>query len=264
MIEFIEYKEAKIRYETKGSGQVVVLLHGYLESIEIWQEFGDDLATFFSVIAIDLPGHGESESFANIITMDAMADAVAHCLEYLNVTDCIMIGHSMGGYVTCAFAEKYPKILKGFCLFHSTPFADNDEKKTNRNREIGLVLQGKKELIYNINIPRVFADDNLEKLHQKVSFGIEIAKKTSDQGIIAALEGMKQRPDRQHVFEKTDLPVLFIIGEKDNYIPVNAMDQVIEKTKNKQVVYLRDSGHLGFIEEKNESLSAIIKFYKNI
>jgi pimeloyl-ACP methyl ester carboxylesterase len=265
MIDFINYKDSKVRYKVTGNGQeIVVLLHGYLESLDIWQDFGENLSDFYTVISFDLPGHGQSEAYGNIITMEGMADCISHCLKQLKIEKVIMVGHSMGGYVTMAFADKYPENLSGLCLFHSTPFADNDEKKSNRNREIGLIKQGKKELIYNVNIPKVFAEDNLEKFAEQLLFGIEIAKNTSDQGIIAALEGMKLRSDKSHVLIEGNIPTLFIIGEKDQYIPSDALDEIITLTKNKMVLRLKNSGHMGFVEEKQEALLTVIKFIKSL
>lgn len=260
MDNYTAFRDAKIRYQDKGTGTPVVLLHGYLESIEIWGEFAEELANHCRVISIDLPGFGLSECIGKIHTMEMMADAVNEVISELNLGKFILVGHSMGGYVSLTYAEKYSERLAGLCLLHSTPFQDNDEKKQNRNREIGLVLQGKKELIYELNIPRAFADCNLAPFAPFVDFGKNIAKNTSDQGIIAALEGMKQRADKRDFLKNTNIRVLFFIGLLDNYISPDSMEEVVNLPVNAEVVYLEKSGHMGFIEEKIQTLYSLVKF----
>ena len=189
----------EVRYFDEGTGTPVILLHGYLESLEIWNPFTEKLSKTFRVICPDLPGHGHSGIIGSTHTMDLMALIIRELLIKLSVDKCVIIGHSMGGYVTLAFAENYPAHMKGYSLFHSVPFPDTEEKKYNRNREIELVRQGKKELLINTNIPKGFADHNLDRLKPEVERAKKIGRKTPDAGIIAMLEGMKCRPNRSAV-----------------------------------------------------------------
>jgi pimeloyl-ACP methyl ester carboxylesterase len=178
---------------SEGEGIPIVLLHGYLESLHIWDDFAALLQNHCRVIRMDLPGHGKSGIVAGIHTMEIMAESVIAILDALSVDTFFLAGHSMGGYVALAVAESNIKRLRGFCLIHSTPFSDTEEKKTNRDREIKLVQHGKKDRIINVNIPKGFADDNLEKFRIEVEKAKLIAYETSEEGIISALEGMKQR-----------------------------------------------------------------------
>jgi len=264
MISFIEYRDTDLRYLDTGEGDVVVLLHGYLESIEIWEGFLDDLADHYRVVAVDLPGHGESGILCKVNTMTVMADAVKHVLDYLDIHRAVIIGHSMGGYATLAFAEIYPEITLGFVLFHSHGLPDTEEKKANRDREIELVRSGKKMQIVNVNIPRAFADENLEKFAREVQSAKEIAASTPDEGIICTLEGMKIRTDRRHVLKESIVPVMIIAGRKDNYIPFEMAATHFNLAKKTDILILEHSGHMGFIEEKDKSLHGLLKFLKKI
>jgi len=254
----------KINYRIEGSGQPVVLLHGYLESLDIWDGFAESLALDHQVIRIDLPGHGKSETLAGIHTMDLLAEVVIHILQQENIKKPVLAGHSLGGYVTLAFVEKYAWYLSGFCLFHSHPLADTDEVRENREREISLIWEGKKHLIYQVNVPKAFALENQEKFRKEISRAIEIAKNTPDEGIIAMLKGMMQRPDRRNILENPPLPGLWILGEKDRYIPYERMKSVIKPGKGLQVVSLKNSGHMGFIEEKKPSLDVMTGFLNTL
>lgn len=259
MDKFLTLGNIRIRYKTFGEGKPLLLLHGYLEALESWDEFAPGLADAYQVITVDLPGHADSTNRSPINTMDDMADGVYSILRHLKIEKTVLVGHSMGGYATLAFAEKFPDKLAGFCLFHSSPLADNEEKLAARDREIQLVREGRKNLLYNTNIPKMFANDNLEKFKDKVNRAREIAAKTNEDGIISALEGMKLRPERTEVLD-TGVPKLFILGKKDNYINYDMMYDVLKNHKNSEIVTLENSGHMGFVEEKEQSLQVIKDF----
>ncbi len=264
MISTVEYHDTFLRYSDLGYGEPVVLLHGYLESLKIWDGFADELSEEYRVICIDLPGHGRSGVFSAIDTMAIMADAVKHVLDFLGIGRAVIIGHSMGGYATLAFEDFYPEVTIGFGLFHSHALADPEDKKVNRDREIALVKAGKKQQIINVNIPNAFATDNREKFADKIEWASQIALATPDQGIILALEGMKARPDRRDVIKKSTVPLLVVAGKKDNYIPFEVYQQHFNLAANTDVVILENSGHMGFIEEKEKSLEGIRIFLKKI
>ncbi len=250
-IKNIKINSANIRFSDKGNGNCVVLLHGYLESFEIWNGFADELSKKFRVVAIDLPGHGKSVAFSGEASVEQMAEAVEAVLDYLKINKAVFIGHSMGGYATLAFAEMWPEMLAGIGLFHSVSWADLPEKREARDREIELVKEGKKNLIINLNIPKGFADNNLEIFKTEVERAKRIASETTEVGIIAALNGMKTRKDRTFILEKVEVPVFFAIGKKDNYIPIEKLMALTTLPKQKHITLFENSGHMGFIEEKD-------------
>lgn len=256
----MDFKGAVINIVDEGTGIPVVLLHGYLESSEIWKSFSVKLRQFFRIIRIDLPGHGDSGILQKIHTMEQLAEVTRFVLDALFIDKCVLIGHSMGGYVTLAFKELYPERLLGFSLFHSTPFPDTLEKKQARDREIELVKQNKKDLIISSNISNVFADDNLHLLKEDVERVKEIARCTSDEGIVASLEGMKLRPARQEVIKNSRIPYLIILGQKDKHIPFEDLKSKLEINQMGELKALKNSGHIGFIEEPEESANMIKSF----
>jgi pimeloyl-ACP methyl ester carboxylesterase len=260
----VKFKNANLHYRDEGNGNTIVLLHGYLESMDIWGSFKDELSRYYRVVTIDLPGHGKSDTVCEIHTMEIMADAVEIVLNYLDIGRAVIIGHSMGGYVTLAFAEIFPEKTVGLGLFHSHGFADSEEKKVNRDREIELVESGKKMQIFKINIPRAFANDNLRRLSDEVKRSGEIALATSEEGIVCALKGMKIRPDRRKILMESVVPVLIIAGKKDNNIPFGIYEQHFNLAPKTDVLILENSGHMGFIEEKEKSLEGILKFLQKI
>lgn len=262
MRKSIKIREGEIVYYDRGKGELIILLHGYLETSQVWDEFINGLSEQYRTIAIDLPGHGDSSVFGREHSMDLMADAVKNVMDAEGLDKAMLTGHSMGGYVALAFVEKYPQRLHGYCLFHSHPFADTEEIIANRKREIKIVESGKKDIIYPVNIPRMFADFNVEKFRGAVERNKDIASGISEEGIIAVLNGMISRPSRLHVLEKGEVPLLFILGEHDNYIPCKEVKDRIKMPAKGEILVLEKSGHMGFVEERDKSLRAIMNFYQ--
>ncbi len=262
MKKSIKHRDVNIAYNDKGTGDAIILLHGYLESSEVWDDFVPGLAQRYRVIAIDLPGHGHSSVSGNEHSMEFMADAVKAVIDHENIGPSMMVGHSMGGYVTLAFLEKHPFFLRAYCLFHSHPYADTDEITGNRKREIRVVQSGKKDLIYPVNIPRMFADFNTGRFSEELERHKEIASDIPAEGIIAVLNGMIHRPSRHELLEKGDIPLLLILGRYDNYIPFEEMKSRIRLAHNAELLVLERSGHLGFVEEREKSQAAIMDFYR--
>lgn len=254
----VVFKGAEAVYQDTGVGDVLFLLHGYLENRDIWSEFIPLLKPKFRIIALDIPGHGESGKWGNKHAMDDLASLVMFIINHEKIEKIFLAGHSMGGYITMAFAELYRERLKGYILFHSTCFADSEEKRLNREREISLVKCGKKNQIINVNIPKGFASDNVKRLKASITWAKSIARDCDEDGIIALLNGIKERTDRSHVLAMPDVPVLLIGGKKDNYIAVEVFRKMSEIASHAAVVLLEDSGHMGFIEEPEISAEKII------
>ena len=264
MNKFLTIRNKKIHYIDIGQGYPIVLLHGYLESLAIWGKFAIQLSNKFRIIAFDIPGHGKSETLAEKHSMEMLAECVYDTLKLMKINQCLMIGHSMGGYVTLMVHHLYPELLSGFSLFHSHPFADTVETRKNRMREIDLVKNGKKDILAKVNIPNAFAQKNLVDLKDEVDRSKAIAIQTSDKGIIANLYAMMNRPDFSDELAKTSKPFLLIAGKHDNYIPFDTMISRIKLPKNTSLCLLENSGHMGFIEEKEKSVVYIDRFFDNI
>jgi pimeloyl-ACP methyl ester carboxylesterase len=260
-LKTVVFNNKSISFTDQGRGRTLVLLHGFTESGKIWKEFSKKLCNDFRVIVIDLPGHGKSDGVADVHTMELQAEVVHHVLEARKIRECIMVGHSMGGYVTLAFAAKHPEMLRGFCLFHSHSFPDTTQDKEIRDRTIRLVQENKLSFITQF-IPGLFPVEAREKYEKEIGQLIRRAGKMQKENIIAALEGMKERYDQCHILKTTSLPVLFILGLKDGKAPQARLWEMISMPANSESLILRDSGHMGYIEEPVRTLEAIRSFAK--
>lgn len=254
------FNSNKISYFDIGKGNIVVLLHGYLETKEVWSSFAETLSKNFRVIALDVPGHGKSDVVAETHTMQLMAQCVNSLLTHLKIETCTLVGHSMGGYVMLSFVDLYPEKVERFVLFHSSVYADTDEKKKNRLREIEFIENGKLELIVNTNLPNTFATDNLEKFSNEINDLKRHAKKHDPKGVCAILRGMMERTDRQEMVKKFAKPMLFIFGKKDNYISIEVGQKMAQLSSRICTQWLENSGHMGFVEEQELSGQIIKDF----
>jgi len=255
MIKYTTFRKAKIRYSDEGNGRAIVLLHGFPENLEVWEEFSAKLAKGFRVIAIDLPGLGESENIGYVHTMELMAQCVHAVMQQLKLRRYVIVGHSMGGYVGMAFAELFPENLRGLCLFHSSAFADSDEKKLDRDKASEVAKKHRVQFLktFAANLFADPKDPNIKKLQQ-------LTAHTHARGIVASLQGMKLRPSREIVLKFAPYTVLFILGKKDKIIDWEKMMPQTEIPPHKEVLLLEDAAHMGFYEAPKETLRAVRHF----
>lgn len=260
---YTTFKKKDLHYTDKGKGDTIVLLHGFTEDLRIWKHFSTRLSRNFRVVCIDLPGHGKSECIAETHSMDMLADSVSAVLKKLKIKKCLLIGHSMGGYVTLAFASKYSRMLKGFGLFHSHCFADSPEDKKNRARTIEVVKKDRFGFL-SLFIPGLFPDEVRKKFQKEIEFLMWCAREIPREGIIAALKGMRDRKNQTALLKSTKLPVLFILGLKDSKAPVSRLWEMISLPAVSETLILRDCGHMGYIEAPEVTLKAVKNFARRV
>ena len=255
------YKGIKVSYDfRKKKGKItVVLLHGFLESRKVWTDYVKELSKKYAVLNIDLLGHGDTECTAYVHTMEEMAGMVRAVLKAHDVRKGFLVGHSMGGYVALAFAEKYPDNVKGICLFNSSAFSDTAEKQKDRDRAIKVVKNNHKRFVREV-IPNLFTRMDTPALRAALKHTMKGALGTSKQGIIAALEGMKIRENREIVLKFTPCPVFFIIGKKDGLLDYKKLIEQSKLNENGAYYLSETGGHLCFFEDKYPCLTALIKF----
>ncbi|PKH66576.1 alpha/beta hydrolase [Flavobacterium sp. ALD4] len=257
----IQFKNTSISYSDTGKGTAIVLLHGFLENQSMWDNYIQTFSKKNRVITIDLLGHGETECYGYVHSMEDNADAVHSVLAELRIRKAILVGHSMGGYVALAFAELYPEYLKGLVLLNSTARADSEERKLNRDRAIKAVKHSFINFI-SLSIANLFSEGNRERLVNEIESVKNKALKTPLQGIVASLEGMKIRNDREALLHLTAFPKLLILGEKDPVLPHEETKQQVENTEVQLIVF--PDGHMTHIENEEDLTAVLLKFFKNI
>lgn len=261
MTDFISFRETPIHYRTCGNGPWVVLLHGFLESTEIWDEFAGQLERDFSVLLVDLPGHGRSGVVDEIHSMDLMAESVLAIIDHLKIDKFVVCGHSMGGYVSLDIAGNRPSQVRGVVLFHSHAAPDDDAAKENRRRTINVVKLNRTNFIHQF-IPDLFAEDNQQRLASEIEALRNRAASTSGKSVVAALHGMMDRKGSLDFLMSTELPVLFLIGKNDSRMPYNKLMAQAMLPAHAEILLLDKVGHMGFIEAPEITLTVVADFFK--
>ncbi len=262
----IVFEEKKIHFHTKGEGQAIVFLHGFCEDRSMWTDFTDDFLTDYQLIFIDLPGFGDSEVIENC-SIKKMASIIYAVIESLKIEAFFLVGHSMGGYVSLAFAEEYSSTLRGLILFHSHPFEDAKEKRQNRQKGIDFVNRMGTTLYIKQLIPALFTPSFARSntiILEKLTYN---AIQYPTAGITNALAAMRDRPDRSNVLKTISCPVQFIIGKEDQAVTfAQSLDQTfLPKIANIQI--LEKVGHMGMFEatpKTQRMLKDFVQFCENV
>ncbi len=236
-----------LHYSISGNGhETLVLLHGFMENSSIWEDMQKHLSKSFNILKIDLPGHGKSEMIAEVQTMELMALEVRNVLDELQLKHVHLLGHSMGGYISVAFAEKYPEYLKTLTLFFSTFLPDDDEKKDQRTKSFRIVKEAFGHYV-NAGISNLFNPNELDILEGKIELAKKIALTTNNLGALACLKGMIERPNRKRVLETFSGKIVLISGNHDNAVKTEkTLKSLPDRTNIKS--YVLDCGHNGHWE----------------
>lgn len=244
--------------DTERGDKCVVLLHGYLSSMIVWEEFVPLLKDSVRVVTLDLPGHGISTIVGEVHTMEFLAKCVADAMTALGIERYSVVGHSMGGYVALAMCEAYAERLDSVVLLSSTTTADSQEKCDRRRREIELIKAGKKNTMARLVPHAGFAPHNAKRFADYIADLGELILITEDEGVIAILGGMIERKDRDELLRNSPVPHMLIFGRHDYYIANDVAEELAAKHPEAEIVWLEESGHMGFYEEPEKCAEAIL------
>lgn len=243
----VPYKQIPVYFDVFGQGKTLVLLHGFLESSSIWEEFVPILAQKNQVITIDLFGHGKTGKVGPVHTMEEIAEAIVLILDRLKIASATFIGHSMGGYVALAFAELFPERTNALLLLNSTPQADSQERKENRDRAVRIVRQNKDAFV-RMSINHLFTSENQKIFQTEIGDLVSQAQNYPAESIVASIKGLKIRKDRTEILKKFKGRKIIIAGKKDPIVPYESIFKIAKFTES-ELISLPD-GHMGFIENR--------------
>jgi len=252
------FQHTNICYNIIGDGIPVMLIHGFAEDSTVWDNQVDFLKNDFKLIIPDLPGSGKSGLIDKKETgIEDYAGCIKEILVAENISRCIMIGHSMGGYITLAFAEKFPETLIIFGLFHSSAYADDEPKKETRKKAITFIKEHGAFPFLQTSIPGLFSTQSNSGL---VNALIEKGKAFSAEALIQYYQAMIARPDRTDILKKARVPILFIMGEHDKAVPFKHSLGQSYLPDQSYVYILRKTAHMGMLEEPERANEILANF----
>jgi pimeloyl-ACP methyl ester carboxylesterase len=262
----IKYQTSRIFYRVFGNGKPVMLLHGFGVDGNLWKNQVDHLKNKFQLIIPDLPGSGRSEVIEDM-SIEGMAEVIKKIIdqEFNNSSPLggnqvkrrlgtkfgegagVLIGHSMGGYITLAIAEKYPDYLRAFGLDHSTAYADSEEKKVIRDKAIQFIQQHGSWQFLKATLPNLFSKGSQAKIPGKIKELIDAGNNFSPAALVSYYQAMKQRPDRTETLKNSRVPVLFIMGKYDEAAPLDDVLKQCHLPEKSYIHILHHTGHMGML-----------------
>ena len=258
------FRNRLLLYEVRGKGAPVMLVHGFTEDRRIWDPFLEGLNEKYQWMIPDLPGSGQSDYNETLHHIKDFADALKAIAEQENCAAFVLIGHSMGGYISLAFAEKYPQMIRGLGLFHSTSYADPVEKKETREKNIQFIHKYGSLPFVELSVPGLFSESfNVEYQGEIVKLVTRYAN-FKPESLVQYLEIMKKRPETTSVLKTISKPVLFIIGEEDKAVPLKDTLEQCHLPWISYIHILTRTAHMGMIENTLLCRSMIDRFLDEI
>lgn len=239
-----------VAYSRYGTGPAIMLLHGFPASGNLWYPIAEHLSESYTVLVPDLPGTGDSLLSDASGDISHLASLIPAILDDAGVGKCVIAGHSMGGYVALAAAERYPEKIVGLSLVHSTALADDEEKKEKRRKTITLLRKGAKSEFVRGMIPGLFSETFATEHPEIIEERINDALQVQEEAMIAFYNAMINRPERLEVLRSAAFPVQWILGQEDKTIPWRSCLQQSSLPAVSFIRLYKDCGHMGMIEQK--------------
>lgn len=264
LIKEFTYDNSSIFYRIYGRGKPVLLLHGFGEEGDIWQNQIESLKKEYQLFIPDLPGSGHSQMISDM-SIDGMAECIVYLIKHeilkaFEQANVILLGHSMGAYIMLAIAEKYPELLHSVGLIHSSAFADSEEKKIARAKSIQFMKEHGAYAFLKTSIPGLFWDKARREKREAVEDLVEKGRSFTSEALVAYYIAMINRPDRTGVLKNFHGPVLLIIGQHDVAVPFEQGLQQTHMASHTHLHIMRDSGHMSMVEETDKLNMALLEF----
>lgn len=254
----------KIVFSESGLGNPVIFLHGFCESKELWRDFESHLANNFRVLSPDLPGFGESPMPADKFSLEDIAEDIKHWTDETGLDHFTLIGHSLGGYIALAFARKYPEKLDALGLFHSSIFADTDEKKDTRSKTIDFINNNGIAPFIDNFVPNLFYKERHHELQQVIEQQKAVGNKTNAAAATTYMAAMRDRDDSVDFAKKFEKPALIIAGVHDASVPFEKSEEQASYFKDSTAHFLQETGHMGMFEREKDTLIYVGEFLKKV
>ena len=257
------------RDEKPNAGKCLFLLHGYLETMYVFNELVDALKDRYRVIVIDMPGHGLTDSAPadasgqRVNSLSFAVRTVVGVMDKCGVQRAVVAGHSMGGYVTQQLLREHPERVERAILLHSHPFPDVPEKAEDREREKALIAAGKLHALASVSVSMMYDEENLRACDEKIRETVELCETHDPDGIIASVEGLRTRPDLQDVWACPPVPLLLVYGDHDNYLPLERVEKLKDLYPKVSFQLIPGTGHNSFIERPEAAVAAITAFVES-
>lgn len=250
-MEKVNVNGIQLAFTRKGAGKPLVLAHGYPLDHTTWNEVVPLLENNFDIILPDLRGFGQSAVVESQYKIADMAADLADLLDHLGVEKAAIAGHSMGGYVSLAFAKAYPERVLGLGLVASQALADTPERKQGRYDAAEEILKTGVEPVAEAFSPKLTPDERVQAYVRGLIAGQRPA------GLAGALKAMAERDDSTSILSSFKFPVVVIHGEADELIPIQRAQEIKAEIPHATLTELSDIGHMLMMEDSQATATAL-------
>ncbi len=243
-----------------GKGFPIVFLHGFCESNQIWKDLSTKLSDQFRIICPDLPGFGDSPLPIEEFSLEQIGDSIIEWLKNRGVQSCIVIGHSLGGYISLEILRKHNDFVKAIGLFNSSAFEDAPDKKENRNKLIQFIPEHGVAPFLKTFVPSLFYPPTADK-YQNIIDEIEgDGLSIKPQSVMGYAAAMRDRVDSLDLLEAYSDSILLLAGEADQNVPLEKTTEMAKYLASENVHILPESAHMSLFEQSELCFDAIRLF----
>ena len=264
MLKKILFRDHELVYEIRGEGTAVMLVHGFTEDRRIWDPLLAGIENKYKWIIPDIPGSGDSPHNSSLKHISDFAEFIVAVMENEKIQELVLIGHSMGGYISLAFAEKYPEKIRALGLFHSSAYPDSEEKKESRDKNIRFIQNHDPSIFVEQSIPGLFSDSFKAEHPEEIRKLIDLYANFKRESLVQYLDAMKNRPATTGVLVSITKPVLFIMGEEDKAVPIKDSLELCHLPRISYIHILTRTAHRGMIENTSLCNSFVDRFLSAI
>lgn len=260
-----ELPDTTLHYSDQGKGLPVLLIHGFPLNQQMWVDQVDFLSKSYRIIMPDLRGHGETPPSPGPYSMELLADDCIALLDAIAINELVVVGGlSMGGYVAFALYRRYPERVAALILAATRASADSADAKVNRDISIAKAKADGTSAVLADMLPKMLSHQIYEKSHQLVKRVEQIMLQTTLDGMVSALQGMRDRQDSTPLLTHIDVPVLVMHGSDDQIIRLVDSQKMYAQLPKASLAVLPDSGHLLNLEQPESFNEAVARFLSGI
>lgn len=246
---FFDTNGIRLAYDDHGAGLPLVFLHAFPLNRSMWSPQVTALSRQFRTITVDLRGHGESDAPLWNFSLDHYADDVCALLDHLAIPQAVLVGLSMGGYVSLAFSRTYGNRMMGLVLADTRAQADSPEGRTGRLNLAQTAYKQGTDAVADIMLPKLLGATSLRQNPQLVEYVRQMIRQTPVSGVLVDLMAMADRPDSVAHLRTLTCPTLVVVGQEDHTTPLADAHVMTMEIPGARLAVIPAAGHLSNLEQ---------------
>lgn len=244
--------------------QGIIFLHAFPLCSRMWDKQAEALQNDYRVVVYDLRSFGYSELGDGHFTIDSHVGDLISIIDSLKMEKPVICGLSMGGYITLRALELYQSKFKAAILADTKTESDNNPTKLARAEQIKMIKNAQRAQFTENFIKVAISETNFNEKPELVENLKKMISWQKNEAITGALLTLAARTDTTDALEKFELKMLIIAGKEDKLTPPEFSKIIYGKTRNSDLKFISNAGHLPNMENPDEFNNVIIEFMKSL